>query len=282
MPVTVQQALGVAAELCSVSDSWCLDAELLLAHALQKPREYLYTWPQHEIPGQVLQDYQDSVSRRSKGEPLAYILGSKQFWDFELAVNPSVLIPRPETELLVEQCLHLTGQRSLDSLRVADLGTGSGAIAIALARTHAHWQIDAVDISDAALQVATVNAERLGVANIKFRKGSWCQGLESHAYDLIVANPPYVASGDAHLQRDGLQFEPAMALVAPQQGLGDLLQIIRQSCGHLKKGSWLLLEHGHDQQLELLEELVAVGFTDAASHTDLAGLPRVISAQWMN
>jgi release factor glutamine methyltransferase len=233
----VQQALGVAVELRSVSDSWRLDAELLLAHALQKPREYLYTWPQHEISGQALQKYQDSVTRRSKGEPLAYIVGSKQFWDFELEVNPSVLIPRPETELLVEQCLHFTGERSLDSLRVADLGTGSGAIAIALARTHAHWRIDAVDISDAALQVAAANAERLGAANINFRKGSWCQGLESNAYDLIVANPPYVASGDGHLQRGGLPFEPAMALVAPQQGLGDLLQIIRQSSGHLKKGS---------------------------------------------
>ncbi len=247
MSTSIKQALACAANLETASDSRQLDAELLLAHALGKNREHLYTWSDEELTATDLERYKSYMSRRAGGEPIAYIVGRKAFWDFELSVSPDVLIPRPETELLVERAIELGKQTGQQSLLVADLGTGSGAIAIALARAYPQWRITAVDISEHALAVASANAGELGVGEIEFIQGSWCDGLAENEYDMIIANPPYVEAGDVHLEQGDLPFEPSIALVADNSGLSDLQAIILNSRDKLKRDAWLLLEHGYNQ-----------------------------------
>lgn len=279
MPVTIKQALAQADQLRSVSDSWRLDAELLLAQVLCTSREYLYTWPTRELAADQLAAYGDCLHRRQSGEPIAYILGKQAFWDFELKVNPSVLIPRPETELLLETALEILGRQSETSLHILDLGTGSGAIALALARSNRDWRLTAVDVSDDALALAKENAQALAVTNIEFRQSSWCEGLEPFGYDMIVSNPPYVAEGDRHLQEGDLRFEPALALVSSEQGLSDIRQIANQSSSFLKKDAWLLLEHGYEQKQDVARLLKDAGFSNIACSQDLAGMDRLTRAQ---
>lgn len=280
MPTRIAAALGAAQQLAKVSDSWRLDAELLLADCLGKGREYLISHSEQELDDATLNRFQQALQRRQQGEPVAYILGRKGFWDFELTVSPAVLIPRPETELLVEASLELTAGLPLSGIRAADLGTGSGALAIALGRARPDWQITAVDSSAEALAVATANARRLGAANIDFVQGSWCTPLPAGEYTLLVANPPYVAADDAHLTRDGLPFEPRQALVAGDQGFADLETIIRQSPRCLKRDSWLLLEHGFSQAAAVRDRLQAQGFVDIRSRRDYAGHERMTQARW--
>lgn len=280
MPVSIASALAGAQQLAAVSDSWRLDAELLLADVLGKRREYLVSHGEQELTATSLEQFQQLLARRQQGEPVAYILGRKGFWDFELAVTPAVLIPRPETELLVEAALELAASFSDSTLRMADLGTGSGALAIALARSNPHWQVSAVDASGDALAVARGNAERLDCAGIEFLQGSWCEPLPDSDYAIMVANPPYVAVDDSHLQRDGLAFEPQQALVADQDGLADLAAIITQAPRCLKRDSWLLLEHGFEQRIPVAELLLAAGFVDVGCRQDYAGNDRMSQARW--
>jgi release factor glutamine methyltransferase len=275
MPESIKQALSRADSLQSRSESWQLDSELLLAHALGKPREYLFTWPDKELSDTQLNEYQEFLCRRGKGEPIAYILGRKEFWDFELVVNYSVLIPRPETELLVEIAIDILRNDERAAVKVADLGTGSGAIALALARSLADIKVIAVDLSEDALQVAATNAERLDVANIEFIQSSWCDGLQDKDFDMIVSNPPYVAEGDSHLDQGDLPFEPALALTAAGNGLADIQTITSQTRDRLKSGGWLLLEHGYDQREAVADILGKAGFSDIRCLQDLAGVDRV-------
>jgi len=177
MSISIREALAEGAGLQRVSDSWKLDTELLLARCLGKSREYLFSWPTQSLSTGQLETFRDYLGRRAQGEPVAYLLGTRQFWDFELRVDSRVLIPRPETELLVEHALELGSQSGVDALHVADLGTGSGAIAIALAKTKPAWQLTAVELSDVALAVAASNAAMLKVHNIEFKLGSWCDEL---------------------------------------------------------------------------------------------------------
>lgn len=281
---TIQQALEGARSLQAVSESWQLDAQLLLADALQTDREHLFTWPSQELLPAQLDIFRSHCQRREQGEPIAYILGKRDFWDFELQVNQQVLIPRPETELLVETAIQILGiQQSKSSpdaaLQILDLGTGSGAIALALARTNSNWQLTAVDISDAALQVARKNAQALKLSNIEFKQASWCDGLEQIEYDMIVANPPYVAANDPHLDEGDLRFEPVTSLVAQDDGLADIRQIAQQSRTYLKKDSWLLIEHGFQQKEKVAAILTAAGFSSIECKQDLAGLDRMTVAQ---
>ncbi|MEX2468393.1 MAG: peptide chain release factor N(5)-glutamine methyltransferase [Pseudohongiellaceae bacterium] len=281
MAATVAAALGQACSLQATSASWRLDGELLLAAVTQRRREWLLAHGEAELGLAELTRYQDLLQRRQNGEPMAYILGRRGFLDFELTVTPAVLIPRPETELLVETAVDLTRGRAEEALRVADLGTGSGVIAIALGRRFPHWRIDAIDISTEALAVARGNAERLGADNVEFIEGSWCDGLaQSGYYDAIVANPPYVAAGDPHLSEDGLPFEPLGALAAGPDGLDALRAIIGQAGARLKKASWLLLEHGHDQRAALQALLAAQGYDNIKALQDYSGHDRVIVGQW--
>jgi release factor glutamine methyltransferase len=275
---TIKQALQTASTLQQVSDSWQLDAELLLAEALGQAREYLFTWPDREITDSQLQEFNLNCERRLTGEPIAYILGRQAFWDFELKVNPSVLIPRPETELLVETALDLLAQS--DAANIADLGTGSGAIALALAAADVHWMITAVDSSLAALEVARENAKQLRIENIEFLETSWCDGLRQQYFDLIAANPPYVEKGDSHLNEGSLPFEPLSALVAEEKGLSDIRAIADQARRCLKNNAWLLIEHGY-QQKEAVEKLLQeFGYTNIECVQDLASLDRMTKAQY--
>ena len=260
------------------SDTARLDAELLLAHILEQTRAYLgahrEVCPTPELVGR----YQDFIRRRAQGEPIAYLTGEREFWSLPLSVTPDVLVPRPETELAVERCLALYGMRPAN---VADLGTGSGAIALALAHERPTWQIVATDRSDAALQVAQRNAARLGLRGIRFARGDWLKALTSTgrpSLDLIVSNPPYVAAGDPHLI--DLKYEPALALTPGASGMEALEAILRAAPPCLVPGGWLVLEHAHDQREKLAGALVAAGYARVRCHTDLAGQDRVTEAQW--
>ncbi len=280
MPPSIQQILARAEELREHSDSWRLDTELLLAEALATTREYLFTWPQREVDAQAQQAFEGLFARRAAGEPLAYILGRKDFWDFQLHVNSHVLVPRPETELLVENALALVKSNHAAAERIVDLGTGSGAIAIALARELPACQVLAVDLSGDALAVARANSERLHVSNIQFKLSSWCEGLEPANYDLVVSNPPYVAVDDMHLQQAGLRYEPGLALIASGNGLGHIKAIAEQSRGVLRRNGWLLVEHGYQQGVDVKEIFSGLGYRNIAGKQDLAGRDRISFGQW--
>ena len=278
MSSSVQKALGIADSLKSVSENALLDTELLLAHVLGKTREYLRANNEKGISSDCLDQFTKLIERRKRGEPIAYLIGRKEFWDFDLRVNSSVLIPRPETEELVEKCLDKLDGRN-DSVRIADLGTGSGAIAIALARASSSWQIHAVDISEDALAVARYNAASLGVGNIEFHLGSWCDALPEEKFDLIVANPPYIEARDEHLQQGGLPFEPIVALVAEDSGFSALDEIMMGASQLLKKDAWLLMEHGYSQQKKLLHKLASLGYSEIEGCKDYASVDRIVLAK---
>ncbi len=249
-----------------------LEAELLLAHALDVSRSFLYTHPEQEIPYPRAEAFQALVQRRIRGEPLAYLIGEREFWSLSLQVNPDVLIPRPETELLVEAALERLPQNR--SLRVADIGTGSGAIALALARERPHAAVLGTDISPAAVETARGNARRLAIGNATFSLGAWCAPLEG-AWDLVVSNPPYVAEDDPHLQRGDLRFEPRGALTPGPDALAAFRAIGAEALERLAPNGWLLFEHGDMQGEDVRDLLASTGYSEVTTRPDLAGRDRV-------
>ena len=259
-------------QLTSVSDTPRLDAEILLAHMLEKPRSYLYAWPERCVESAIALRFEELVARREEGEPVAYITGEREFWSLSLAIAPGVLIPRPETELLVE--LALARLPLKQRAAVVDLGTGSGAIALAIAHERPHARVIATDISGAALTQAVANARRLGIENLEFRVGDWCVPLGEECFDLIVANPPYIARGDSHLMQGDLQFEPLGALVAGVDGLDAIRLIVAQARSHLYADGWLLLEHGYNQGDVVPTLLCAQGYQAVELYFDAAGIGR--------
>ena len=259
--------------LAAVSTSPSLDAEVLLAEVLGKLRSYLYAWPEQPLAAEQVQRFAELLNRRLASEPVAYIIGRREFWSLELTVTPATLIPRPETELLVELALERIPPDGV--IRLADLGTGSGAIALAIARERPRVQIIATDNSATALTVARLNARRLGIRNVEFRQGDWCAALEGEPFGLIVCNPPYVAMTDPHLQQGDLRFEPPAALVAGPDGLDAIRSITARAMGYLQPGGWLLLEHGYDQGEQVLTLLHARGFTEVVDYRDATGIDRV-------
>jgi release factor glutamine methyltransferase len=261
----------------TANDTPTLDAELLLAHALSKTRTHLKTRPEHDPTPEQARRYTDLIERRAAGEPIAYIVGYRDFWTLTLSVNPSVLVPRPETELLVERALTLgpTGPA-----RVADLGTGSGAIALALASERSEWTITATDVSEDALRTARANAATLGLGRVEFLAGRWFEPLTGRRFDLIASNPPYVSEGDAALQDATLQHEPQIALASGPDGLSSLREIVHSAPDYLEPRGWLILEHGSDQAAAVARELVGRGFGHVRSHRDLAGHERITEGQW--
>jgi release factor glutamine methyltransferase len=280
-PFTIAAALArAAAQLQRDADadaaSAALDAQLLLAHALAQPRSSLLAHDADLLRPDQAATFQQLVSRRAGGEPLAYITGRKEFWSLPLHVTRDVLLPRPETELLVERALALL---SAVEARVADLGTGSGAIALALASERPRWHITATDQSSAALAVAAGNARALGVGHVRFVGGSWFERLVGERFDLIASNPPYIAAGDCALADHALRHEPTAALTSGATGVEALTALIAGAGAHLNPNGWLLLEHGAGQQREVADLLVAQGFRHVRCHADLAGLPRVTEAQ---
>ena len=266
-----------SARLEPFSPSARLDIELLLSHSLGKTRSFLMAWPEHRPEFTQLECFETLLQRRLQGEPVAHLTGEREFWSLDLRVTPATLIPRPETEHLVEQALtHIPAEQGVD---IADLGTGSGAIAIAIAHERPGCRIVASDCSPDALDIARDNARRHGLSNIRFRRGNWLEGDTSH-YDVIVANPPYVPNADPHLQEDGLPFEPLSALVAGDDGLDAIRAITQQARDHLNKGGWLLLEHGYDQQVVVIELLRRSGYINIKGLQDLGGTERIVEAQW--
>ena len=254
-----------------------LDAELLLAQALGKSRGYLHTWPERELEASQHERYQAALARRRSGEPVAYILGRQGFWSLDLDVASHTLIPRPDTELLVETALALL---PATPLQVLDLGTGTGAIALALACERPAWQVTGVDRVPEAVALAQGNGIRLQLANARFAESCWFSALAGQRFQLIVSNPPYIAAADPHLSQGDVRFEPSSALVAGIDGLDDIRLIIELAPEHLLAGGWLLLEHGFDQAEAVRELLVQRGFATVESRRDLGGHQRISLGQW--
>lgn len=266
-----------SARFAGHSDTPRLDAEVLLAAALDKPRSHLVAWPEKELEDTAQHRFREMTERRARGEPVAHILGRREFWSLPLRITPDTLIPRPETETLVEYLLQQLS--SEQPLRIVDLGTGSGAIALALKMERPLARVVATDRSEAALEVARANAADLNL-QVDFRQGEWWQAVAREEFDVAVSNPPYIAAADPHLEQGDVRFEPRSALAAGEDGLDDIRQIISGAGRHLAPGGLLLLEHGYDQSRAVAELLQAAGFTDIRQLQDLGGNDRVSGGRW--
>ena len=255
------------------------DAEALLLHVLGQSRGWLFAHAGDPLDADVQTAIHALVERRAAGEPVAYLTGRRGFWTLDLEVTPDTLIPRPETELLVELALaRLPPDRPL---RVADLGTGSGAIALALASARPQARVTATDQSAAALAVARGNARRHGIDNVSFAQGDWLAPLAGQRFELIVANPPYIEAADPHLAQGDLRFEPPAALASGRDGLDAIRRIVADAPAHLVPGGWLLLEHGWNQGDAVRALLREAGFADATTERDLEGRDRVTLGRWV-
>lgn len=253
------------------------EVQALLQTALGVNRAYLLAHPERVLTEQEFSRYQASLQRRLQGEPLAYILGEREFFGLSFKVTPATLIPRPDTELLVELAL---ARITTAGCRVLDLGTGSGAIALAIAHVRPDAEVIAVDASETALSVARENASRLQIRNVCFVISDWFSALSGQRFDLIVSNPPYIAENDRHLAQGDLRFEPATALASGSDGLQDIRHIISEAGAHLAAGGWLMLEHGYDQAEQVRALLLKAGFKNIRSDKDLAGIERVSGGQY--
>ena len=254
------------------------EAELLLCHVLGRDRAWLFAHANDALDVDAARHFDELLQRRVAGEPVAYLIGSRGFWTLDLAVSADTLIPRPETETLVEQLLaRLPADQTCE---VADLGTGSGAIALALASERPAWRLHAVDASEAALEVAGRNRDQLRLVNVSLHLGDWLQPLDGLRLDAIVSNPPYIEDDDPHLSQGDLRFEPRMALASGADGLDAIRNIVRQTPSHLKPSGWLLLEHGWRQGEAVRALLDAAGFAQVATVPDLEGRDRVSLGRW--
>ncbi len=259
-----------------VSDSARLDAELLLADCLKVDRSHFYAWPDKAVEPVVAERFAQAIDRRVQGEPLAYITGYREFWSLRFKVTTDTLIPRPETELLVELAIELLDKNPAPTGKLLDLGTGSGAIAISIALERPNTLVHATDNSTAALDIAKDNATRLG-ARVTFHQSDWLQDIPVARYQLIVSNPPYIDPDDPHLF--DLRYEPQQALIAGSQGLADIAAISHQALAFLDDAGWLLLEHGADQGDAVRVQLQRAGYKNVNTLTDLEGRDRVTRGQ---
>ena len=277
---TIRDALhGAQQQLTTLSETEPrLEAEVLLSFSLGKQRSYLYAWPDKSLEADQLDSFSALLARRIKGEPIAYITGHREFWSLDLKVTPHTLIPRPETELLVELALELIPADP--PFIIADLGTGSGAIAAAIATERPHCSIFATDISAGALSTAESNFQQLQLTNIQTNSGRWCEALpQNHKTNLILSNPPYIPDSDPHLCQGDLPWEPKGALASCADGVDDIRCIIKQAPNHLTTNGWLLLEHGYDQGSKVRELFKAHGFKQVGTQQDLAGQDRISMGQ---
>ncbi len=274
---TLREQLALGESLCAAqSDSARLDAELLLCHVLGCSRAALFIDPDRTIEAEQRAQLDALFARRNAGEPVAYLLGEREFWSLTLKVNADVLIPRPATESLVEHALSLP---LAAGATVVDLGTGSGAIALALASERPGWQLVGIDRSVPALRLARDNASRHALASrVAWLHSSWLDAIAESSIELVVANPPYIDADDIHLAQGDVRFEPRQALVSADQGTADIARIAQQCARALKPGGVLLVEHGHQQSREVVALCRAAGLVDVDAHNDLAGTPRYVSA----
>jgi release factor glutamine methyltransferase len=276
-PILAAALNEAARSLTSASPTPRLDAEVLLMHVCDLARTALVVRANESLTTAQYDEYRRLVDRRRTGEPVAYITGEREFWSLSLAVSPAVLIPRTETELLVERALTHIPQN--DNCAIADLGTGSGAIALAIARERPRATVFATDVSADALDVAERNTRKLGVTNVVLRASDWFAALTDKAFDVIVSNPPYISADDAHLGRGDVRHEPRAALIGGVDGLDAIRKIANDARTRLKTGGWLLLEHGYDQADAVTAILQKAGFAESTCYLDLAGQPRVTEAR---
>lgn len=275
-PLSIAQCLQLAPELESLSDSARLDIELILCHILQKNRTYIFTWPDKTLSPEQIEHFFQFFNRRKNGEPIAHILGQREFWSLPLAVNNSTLIPRPDTELLVEVVLQLFAQDSAQQKRSClDLGTGTGAIVLAIASEKPDWQLVGVDKSADAVALAEQNRGQLNLNHVQIKQSDWFSAITAQQFDVIVSNPPYIDPQDPHLEQGDVRFEPRSALIADNHGLADIELIIQQGWDYLCTRGWLLLEHGYDQGEAVRDLLNSRGFVQIETRRDLGGNERV-------
>lgn len=278
MPTTLQALLeNATTRLGAVTDSARLDAELLLTHVLGKPRSHLRAWPEQPVEETARHAFDALLTARLAGTPLAHLVGAREFWSLPVKVTRDTLIPRPETELLVQAALERIPADA--AWQLADLGTGSGAIALALASERLLCRVTATDVSSRALDIARENAALLGLGNLAFYCGDWYAPLHAARYQVIVSNPPYVRDHDPHLDAGDVRFEPRRALVGGNDGLEAIRRIIAEAPAHLETGGWLLLEHGYDQAQAVRVLFAAQDFDAIASLPDFAGHERVTLGQ---
>jgi len=278
--MTIQQALREAKNLLSiVTDNPVLEAEILLAHVLDTSRSYLHAWRDAKLNGDQSRVFADCLMRRRNKEPIAYITGSREFWSLDFLVTPDTLIPRPETELLVESILN-THKESHAFIKMADLGTGCGAIALSIAHEKPDWQIVATDVSESALQVARNNASRLALHNVSFYQGNWCTALPSDGFDVIVSNPPYIGEVEWEAYAEGLLCEPRDALISGLDGLDAIRTISHSAKQYLKPAGYVFIEHGFLQGAQVRKIFAASGYSQIHSVRDLSGQERVTISQY--
>lgn len=276
--MSLRRHLEIARQALELNPAGHLEAEILLAHALESPRSFLYAHPDMELPPERAERFRKYLERRGNGEPIAYITGRREFWSMELLITPDVLVPRHETESLVEAALERIPKDS--EQRIADLGTGSGAVALAIARERPECEVHATDISPAATALAAKNARRLNINNVKMHTGSWCSPLDG-SFSMIVSNPPYIASDDPHLDSGDCRFEPGLALTPGKDSLKAIRDICSQVPGHLDQGGWLIMEHGASQGDGVRRALEEFGFVQNQTLRDLSGQNRITGGQWL-
>ncbi len=269
----IAEALKQARQQLTASDTARLDAELLLCHSLDCERSRLYAYPEAELDLPASEHFFDLVAERARGRPVAHLIETKEFWSMRLQVTPDTLIPRPETELLVETALALIPVKQ--PYTILDLGTGSGAIALAIASERPLASVTATDRSHAALQVARHNASRLSIGNVSFLQADWFGFVHAATYDVIVSNPPYICADDPHLQHGDIKFESRQALVAANKGLGDIEHIVSEAQTYLNAGGYLLIEHGYQQAAAVRQQFNVGGYTDIETLADYAGQERL-------
>ncbi|MEG3768139.1 peptide chain release factor N(5)-glutamine methyltransferase [Alteromonas sp. 14N.309.X.WAT.G.H12] len=272
MALSIVQALDWAGKTLALSESADTDARVLLCHVLQQNRTYLYTWPEKPLTEAQRQTYESLVHQRAQGQPVAYLTGYREFWSLKLKVEPATLIPRPDTELLVETALSLL---TVEDRTVCDLGTGTGAIALAIASERFDLEVTGVDKFENVVELARLNAQDNDITNVQFIQSHWFDAIAQTTFDMIVSNPPYVESDSPYLSQGDVRFEPRSALTAGKDGLDDIATIIVKARKHLRLHGWLLLEHGHNQGASIREQFAHAGYQNIHTYQDLAGLDRL-------
>lgn len=276
--LTIASCIKRASELAVVSESPRLDIEIMLAHILQKTRTWLFTWPEKQLTPEQADLFTAALARRLTGEPVAHIIGQREFWSLPLCVNNTTLIPRPDTELLVETVLQLY-ESDTASRQILDLGTGTGAIALAVASEKSHWHCVGVDKEVNAVALAEKNRVHLGFANVEIKHSDWFSAVDKKLFDVIVSNPPYIDPADPHLHQGDVRFEPLSALVADHHGLADIEYIAAHARDYLLRDGWLVVEHGYNQGPAVQTMFHQYGYREVNTLRDFGGNDRVTLGQ---
>lgn len=277
----IDQALAWAVQQLEGGESPSVDAKVILANILEKSQTFLFTWPDKTLDALQITHFENAIARRKKGEPVAYIVGRRDFWTLSLFTSPDTLIPRPDTEVLVEQVLNWVVESKREPLAICDLGTGTGAIALALASELPQASVVGVDFQSGAIELATRNAEANGVTNAQFLKSDWFSALTGQSFDVIVSNPPYIEEASPYLNEGDVRFEPKTALTSGVDGLHDIKHIISTSPMFLNKGGLLAFEHGFNQGRAVRGLLLAAGFSSVRTVKDYGENDRVTFGSWL-